>query len=234
MLPRSIVTLAWIGTALAALDAVVVDEGARLVDAVRELLHDVAALALGLVENLRDGVENGVPAVFVEQLVHAPHREPARRHLRFHVAERGFREADVVLEHAVERLVELAAPRRSSAGRAAGPSCHGSATCRAGAEAGRHAADVDPMRAHHGEHKKLALVEIRRVDDDVVEVLAGDRLVIGDDRRRLRRSPSRRKRSMASVMMTPRSATKCDTPPTFCEISSPLVLTSEVQKSRTS
>jgi hypothetical protein len=42
------------------------------------------------------------------------------------------------------------------------------------------------------------------------------------------------KRAMASVMMTPRSATKCDTPPTFCEISSPLVFTREVQKSRTS
>ena len=46
--------------------------------------------------------------------------------------------------------------------------------------------------------------------------------------------PSSPKRAMASVMMTPRSATKCETPPTFCEISSPLVLTSEVQKSRTS
>ena len=34
---------------------------------------------------------------------------------------------------------------------------------------------------------------------------------------------------MPSVMSTPRSATKCDTPPTFCEISSPLVSSSAVQ-----
>ena len=77
---------------LAALHTVIVDEGVRLVDAVGEFFDDVAALALGLVENLRDGVENGVPAVFVEQLGHAADREPACRHLRFHVAERGFRE----------------------------------------------------------------------------------------------------------------------------------------------
>ena len=37
------------------------------------------------------------------------------------------------------------------------------------------------MRPHHTEHQKLALVEIGRVDDNVVEVLAGDRLVVGDD-----------------------------------------------------
>src|SRR5215475_2217271 len=47
-------------------------------------------------------------AVFVEQLVHAARRQPTGCHLRFHVAERGFRKPDVVLEHTVERLVELA------------------------------------------------------------------------------------------------------------------------------
>jgi hypothetical protein len=44
-----------------------------------------------------------------------------------------------------------------------------------------HAADVDPMRSHHGEHQQLAVMKVGRVDDDVVEVLPRDRLVIGDD-----------------------------------------------------
>ena len=61
------------------------------------------------------------------------------------------------------------------------PSSHGIGDGRAGAEAGRGAADVDPVRAHHQEHQQLALVEIGHVDDDVVEVLAGHRLVVGDD-----------------------------------------------------
>ena len=76
---------------LVALDAVIVKERACLIDAILQLFHDVAALALGFIEDLRDGVEDRVLAVFVEQLVHAPYREPAGRHLRFHVAERGFR-----------------------------------------------------------------------------------------------------------------------------------------------
>ena len=36
------------------------------------------------------------------------------------------------------------------------------------------------------------------------------------------------------VIITPRSAMKCDTPPTFCDTRSPLGRTSAVQKSRTS
>ena len=160
--------------------AVVVDRGRRLVDAIGKLRHHVAALPLGLVENLVDRGEQGVAAVFLEQLVEAAAGEAAGRHLRFHVAERGFRKADVVLDDAIERLAELALfvdlelvelqafePGVGDAG--------------AGAEAGRGAADVDPVRAHHQEHQQLALVEVGHVDDDVVEVLAGDRLVVGDD-----------------------------------------------------
>ena len=130
-----------------------------------------------------DRGEDGLAAVFVEQLVHAPRGEAAGRHLRFHVAERGFREADVVLEHAVERVVELAALVDLDLVELQ-PFEPGIGDGRAGAEAGRHAADVDPVRAHHREHQQLALVEIGRVDDDVVEMLAGDRLVVGDDARR--------------------------------------------------
>ena len=92
----------------AANQAIVVDRSLGLVDTVGKLRHHVAALLLGLVENLRDGGEDRVLAVLVEQLVHATSRETAGRHLRFHVAERGFRKPDVVLEHAEEGLVEVA------------------------------------------------------------------------------------------------------------------------------
>ena len=88
--------------------------------------------------------------------------------------------ADVVLEHAVERLVELAfaVDLELIELQSLEP---GIDHARAGAETGGAAADVDPVRAHHREHQQLALVEIGHVDDDVVEVLAGDRLVVGDD-----------------------------------------------------
>src|SRR6516165_1605175 len=168
------------GNRFVAGDAVLVEGGFGLVNAIGELRHHVAAFRFGLVEDAPDRLEHGIAAVFAEQLLHAPRREPARRHLRLHVAERGFRKTDVVLEHAIERLVELARfvdlelielqsldPRVGDG--------------RAGAEAGAHAADVDPMCPHHGEHQQLAGVKVGRVDDDVVEVLPRDRLVIGDD-----------------------------------------------------
>src|SRR5262249_34510532 len=82
--------------------------GGGLVDAVWELGHDVAALRFGLVEDAVYSRKDGVATVFVEQLVHAPRGQPTGGHLRFHVAERGLRKADVVLEHAWKGLVELA------------------------------------------------------------------------------------------------------------------------------
>ena len=88
--------------------AVVVDGGRGFVDAVRKLRHHIAALALGLVEDAVDRRQDRVAAVFAEQFVHAARGEAAGRHLRFHVAERGFREADIVLDDAIERLVEHA------------------------------------------------------------------------------------------------------------------------------
>ena len=166
---------------LALAHAVVVDRGRGFIDAVGKLRHDVAALALGLVENAHDRRQNRVAAVFVEQLVEAAGGEAAGRHLRFHVAERGFRKADVVLDDAIKRLVEhaLAIDLELIELHALEPRI---GDLRTGAEAGRSAADIDPMRAHHGEHQKLAAVEIRHVNDDVIEMLAGDRLMIGDDR----------------------------------------------------
>ena len=93
---------------LVADQAIVVDRSLGLVDTVGKLRHHVAALLLGLVENLRDRSEDGVSSVLVEQLVHAARREAAGRHLRFHIAERGIRKPDIVLDHAVERVVESA------------------------------------------------------------------------------------------------------------------------------
>src|SRR5262249_39146050 len=95
------------GDRLVAGDAVLIEGGFGLVNAIGELRHHVAAFRFGLVEDAPDRLEQGIAAVFAEQLVHAPRREPARRHLRLHVAERGFRKTDVVLEYAIERLVEL-------------------------------------------------------------------------------------------------------------------------------
>ncbi len=161
-------------------DAVVVEEGFGLVDARREGRHGAAALHLRLFEDVLDRLDHGLLAEFLEQLVEAAMGELARRHLRAHVAERGIREADVVADDLEQDFVDLAAlvdlelielqpflPRIDDFG--------------AGAEPGAHAADIDPVRAHHREHQQLALEEIGHVDDDVVEVLAGDRLVIGDD-----------------------------------------------------
>ena len=165
---------------LVADQAIVVDRSLGLVDTVGKLRHHVAALLLGLVENLRDRSEDGVSSVLVEQLVHATSRETAGRHLRFHVAERGLRKTDVVLDDPVERLVELALLVDLELVELK-PFEPGVCDRRACAEPGALPADVDPVRPHHTEHQKLALVEIGRVDDNVVEVLAGDRLVVGDD-----------------------------------------------------
>src|SRR5215470_7952963 len=96
----------WHGLALE--DAVVIHRRFGLIDAVGKLRHHVAALGLGLIEDAIDRRENGGLAVLVEQLVHAACRQPTGGHLRFHVAERGLGKTDVVLEHAVERLVKLA------------------------------------------------------------------------------------------------------------------------------
>src|SRR6185312_11188346 len=158
----------------------VVEEGARLVNAVGHALDHRPALRLSLVENLRDAMEHRRFAVALEELVDAPQREAAGGDLRAQIAERAFRKADVVADDAIERFVALAgfvelqlvelqpflprideiAPR---------------------AEAGAGAANIDPMRPHHREQHQLALEEIGHIDDDVVEVLPRHGLVIHDE-----------------------------------------------------
>ncbi len=155
----------------------IVGEGFRLVGAGREAGDDVPAFTLGLVENALDRGQHRVAPVLAEQLVHAAVGEPAGGDLRAHVAERRLGEADIVADHAVEHLVPLARlvdldlvelqPLHPGVLRGA-----------PGAEPGRHAADVDPVRPDHGEGEQLALPEIGHVDADVVEVLAGHRRVV--------------------------------------------------------
>src|SRR6266480_3199610 len=104
-------------------------------------------------------IEAAASSVLVEQLVHAARREAAGRHLRFHIAERGIRKPDIVLDHAVEGVVESAffvnlelvelEPFE--------PGVADRGTC---AESGALPADVDPVRPHHAEHQEFALVEI--------------------------------------------------------------------------
>ncbi len=127
-----------------------------------------------------DRSRHRVAAEFLVELVHAAMRQLAGGDLRTHVAHRGIRKADVVandLEQNLDRLagvvdlqlVELQPfhPWIDHLG--------------AAAETRTDAADIDPMRAYHREHEQLAPKKIGHVDDDVVEMLARDRLVVGDD-----------------------------------------------------
>ena len=114
MSPPLTVTLTWIGTASPLMHAVVVDRGRGLVDAVGKLRHHVAALPLGLVEDLRRSPRACVSRPYLSNSSSSRRAaEAAGRHLRFHVAERGFRKADVVLDDAVERARRACPPRRS-------------------------------------------------------------------------------------------------------------------------
>ena len=118
-------------------------------------------------------------SVFLVQLVQPARRQPAGRDLGAQIAHRGFGESNVVSDHPVKRLVERAGvvelelvELQPLQPRVDDP--------RSAAEAGAAAADIDPVRPHHGEEGEPVLEEIGDVDDDVVEVLARDRLVIGD------------------------------------------------------
>ena len=159
---------------------VVVEEGRGFVDAVLDLHDDGAAFGFGLVEDARHGRLHGLLAVALIKLVDATQSEAAGGDLRAQIAHRALREADIVADHLMQRLVEhvAAIELQLIELQAFGPGIRAIGT---GAKAGARAADIDPMRAHHREQLQLALVEIGHVDDDVVEVLPGDGLVIHDD-----------------------------------------------------
>ena len=165
---------------LVADQAVVIDRSLGFVDTVGKLHHHVTALLLGLVEDLRNGGEDRVLAVLVEQLVHAARGKATGGHLRFHIAERRLRKPNVVLDHAVERLVELAFLVDLELVELE-PFEPGIRYRRAGPKSSALSADVDPVRPHHAEHQQLPPVEIGHVDDNVVEMLSGHRLMIGDN-----------------------------------------------------
>ena len=161
-------------------EPVVIERTMGLVDAIGQTGDDVAALLFGLIENMADAVQHGVLAIFREQFVEAARAQTAGGHLGFHVAKGRLGEANVVPEDAIHLLVEFALliDLDLIELQALLPGVgHGGA----GAKACAHAANIDPVGAHHGEHQQLALEEIGHVDDDVVEVLARHRLMVGDD-----------------------------------------------------
>ena len=59
-------------------------------------------------------------------------------------------------------------------------------------------------------------------DHHIVEMLTGRGLVVVHDHIAREKSRPCRSGRMPSRITTPRSATKCDTPPIFCEISAPV------------
>src|ERR687888_502997 len=85
--------------------------------------------------------------------------EAAGRHLRFHIAERGIWKPDVVLDHAVERVIESAffVNLELVELQPFEPGIADRGTC---AESGALPAHVDPVRPYHAEHQEFALVEI--------------------------------------------------------------------------
>ena len=99
--------------------------------------------------------------------------------LRTHIAQRCFGKTNIVADELVQHRVKLARlvnlelvelqafdPRIGDGG--------------AAAESGADAADIDPVGADDRETDQLALEEIRHMDDDIVEMLTGDFLMVGD------------------------------------------------------
>ncbi len=159
--------------------AVVVEEAFGLVVAVGNLLDHGARRRFGLVPHLGDAGLDRLAAVARDQFGVAPRAELAGRDLRAHVAQRRVRIAGVVADDLPQRLVALAGLVDLQR---AHLDAFGIDVARAvGAEALPHAADVDPVGAVGGEADQLAAVEARRIEHDVVEMLAADLALVHDD-----------------------------------------------------
>ena len=154
------------------------DEVLGLIDAVRDGLDHRTAFALGFGIDDLHRLGDGVGAIALVELLQPTLGQTARRDLRPQVAHRRLRKADVVgydpqqlgvrLAGLVDlELIELKTlgPRIARAERT---------------EPGRQATDVDPVGAHRREAGQFSIQEERRVDDDVVEVLSGHGLMVGD------------------------------------------------------
>jgi hypothetical protein len=122
---------------------------------------------------------DGIAPVAREELAEAAHAELATGDLGAQIAERGFGEAQIVLDDLPERVVAL--PRVVDLERAELQPLLVDLGGLDRAEADPHAADVDPMGAARGERDHLVGVEAGRIDHDVVEMLPAHAAMIHDD-----------------------------------------------------
>ena len=160
--------------ALADLDAVVVERGLRLVDAVGNGLGARPRGGFGAVHDLGDRGHHLGRAVAVEQFEEAPLAGLHRGDLRAQVAHGARRQPHVHADDVEQVLVDLAAvlilqDRDLDA-----------FGIDVGGHAAEHAADVEPVRHAAGEAGELALVEDRQREGEMVEVAAGDVGIVGD------------------------------------------------------
>jgi hypothetical protein len=131
-------------------------------------------MGLGTVHDLGDrGIDLG-PPVAVEQFEVAPLAGLHRGDLGAQIADRARRQPHVDADDVDQVLIHLAAilildDRDLDAFRE-----------NVGAHAAKHAADVEPVRHAAGEAGKLALVEDRQGEGEMVEMAAGDVGIVGD------------------------------------------------------
>ena len=160
--------------ALADVDAVVVHEGFRLIDAVRHLAHPRARQRLALVHDRFDAAEHGVAAVLADHVEEAPLAGLHRRDLGAEVAHGALRQPHVGADDRDQLLVRLAAP----------VDLHDRHLQAFGIDVRRallqRAADVRPVRHAAREADHLAVVEHRHRERHVVEVRAGGVGVVGE------------------------------------------------------
>ena len=164
---------------LAVVDAVVVDPVLEAPFAVRQLLERGARQALGIVDRLLHVDAGLLGAVLAHELGELPLGDVAGRELRAQVAEHLHREADVLLDEAHQRLVDLARlvelERRDA--QALGVDLGGIGRVRPGDPP----ADVGVVAHRAGEREPLALVIERLEDEDVGQVHAAVERVVHDE-----------------------------------------------------
>ena len=163
----------------AAVARVVVEPaGRRLVLAVRQLADLRAQHRLAVVHPVVRGAHHRVHAVALVEPEHPVPPELARGHHRVHVAAVHRLRADVVEDHLVEVLVQLAGlvPAEPVVDLRLGVDVE-----RVGVDPGEGAADVEHVRRHRREPHELALPEDRHRDGDVRAVRGAVVRVVVDD-----------------------------------------------------
>ena len=160
-------------------EAVVVDEVLGLVHPVGNGGDGGARQALGIVQQVLGGGQHGVFAEALQQLDETGLAGVVGGQLGVEVAQhqvgRAHVEADELLQHAVaEVLLEVELEQGDT--QALGVDIDG-----AGVGPGGAAADVDVVAERGAERHQLVVVEHRREDQDVVQVLAAAVRVVGDE-----------------------------------------------------